>query len=106
MRYMMMHKNDAQSEAGVLPSMELIEKMGAFVGEHAKAGRLIDGAGLRGLAQRFASARREGHSITDVIREAVTEESWPEWLPAAAVPVLRKRFEARRRFCQELLEEL
>ena len=67
---------------------------------------LIDSAGLRGLAQRFASARREGHSITDVVREAVTAEAWPDWLPAAAAPILKKRFEARRRFCQELLDEL
>jgi hypothetical protein len=75
--------------------------------ERAVAAALfVDSAGLRGLAQRFASARREGHSVTDVIREAVTEEAWPEWLPPAAGPLLRKRFEARRRFCQELLEEL
>ena len=67
---------------------------------------LADNAGLRGLAQRFSTARREGHSITDVVREAVTEEAWPEWLPAPAIPILRKRLETRRRFCHELLEEL
>jgi hypothetical protein len=46
MRFMMMHKNDDETEAGKLPPMELVERMGAFVGEHAQAGRFIDGAGL------------------------------------------------------------
>ena len=46
MRFMMMHKNDANTEAGKPPPMELVHKMGAFVSEHAQAGRFIDGAGL------------------------------------------------------------
>jgi hypothetical protein len=62
MRYMMMHKNDAQSEAGVLPSRELIEEMGAFIGEHAKAGRLLDGAGLPGSKARTRLRFTDGKS--------------------------------------------
>jgi hypothetical protein len=46
MRFMIMHKNDANTEAGHPPPMELVHKMGAFIGEYASTGRFIDGAGL------------------------------------------------------------
>jgi len=52
MRYMMMHKNDPRTEAGEPPTMEIVEKMGAFIGGHAQAGRLVDGAGLGGSKTR------------------------------------------------------
>ena len=42
---------------------------------------LIDRSGVRGLAQRFASARREGHSVVDVVREALADSWVPEWVP-------------------------
>ena len=57
MRFMIMHKNDPQTEAGLPPPMELVTKMGAFIGEYAKTGRFIDGAGLGERAShRFAKA--------------------------------------------------
>ena len=75
--------------------------------ERAVAGaRLIDVAGVRGLAQRFGAARREGQSLLDVVREAVADAWIPEWMPPAGVPLLEKRLEARRRFCSAILEEL
>jgi hypothetical protein len=46
MRFMMMHKHDPHTEAGEMPPMELIHEMGAFIGEFAQSGRLLDGAGL------------------------------------------------------------
>lgn len=46
MRYVIMHKNDPHTEAGHPPPMELVHQMGAFIGEHAQAGRFIAGAGL------------------------------------------------------------
>jgi hypothetical protein len=52
MRLMMMHKNDPKSEAGEMPSKELIHEMGAFIGEFAKTKRLLDGAGLLGSKHR------------------------------------------------------
>src|SRR5258708_18317889 len=52
MRFMIMHKNDPHTEAGQPPPMELVTKMGAFIGEYAKAGRFIDGAGLSGSKTR------------------------------------------------------
>jgi hypothetical protein len=60
MRFMIMHKNDPQTEAGQPPPMELVNKMGAFIGEHAKAGRFLDGAGLAGSKTRIRLVFREG----------------------------------------------
>lgn len=60
MRVMMMHRHDAKTEAGELPPMELITKMGAFIGGHAKAGRLVDGAGLGASKTRTRLVFRDG----------------------------------------------
>src|SRR5262245_26515902 len=60
MRFMIMHKNDPNTEAGNAPPMEIVTKMGAFVGEHAKAGRLIDGAGLGASKTRTRLVFRNG----------------------------------------------
>jgi hypothetical protein len=60
MRFMIMHKNDPQTEAGQPPPMELVTKMGEFVGEYARSGRFIDGAGLRGSSTRTRLVFREG----------------------------------------------
>ena len=67
---------------------------------------LIDRAGLRGLAQRFASSRREGQSILDVIREALAETWIPEWVPESGRPWLERRNEAKRAYCARILDEL
>jgi hypothetical protein len=61
---MIMHKNDPNTEAGNPPPMELVNKMGAFVGEHAKAGRLIDGAGLGASKTRTRLVFRNGQCTT------------------------------------------
>jgi hypothetical protein len=62
MRFMMMHKNDPQTEAGQPPPMELVTKMGAFIGECAKSGRYVDGAGLSGSKTRTRLVFRDGRS--------------------------------------------
>jgi len=46
MRFMLMHKHDSHTEAGEVAPPELVAKMGAFIGEHAAAGRFLDGNGL------------------------------------------------------------
>lgn len=75
-------------------------------GERAVAAALlIDDAGLRGLTERFARARREGNSTMDVLRAALADVSLPEWLPEGAEEWLHKRRETRREFCRKLLEE-
>jgi len=63
MHYMIMHKNDPQTEAGQPPPMELVDRMGAFIGGHAQAGRLIDGAGLAGSKHRTRLLFRDGQCI-------------------------------------------
>ncbi|HSD86139.1 MAG TPA: YciI family protein [Kofleriaceae bacterium] len=60
MRFMIMHKNDPKTEAGEKPPMELVTKMGAFIGEYARTGRFIDGAGLAASATRTRLVFRNG----------------------------------------------
>jgi hypothetical protein len=60
MRFMIMHKNDAQTEAGNPPPRELVDKMGAFIGEYAQTGRFLDGAGLSGSKSRTRLVFRDG----------------------------------------------
>ena len=67
---------------------------------------LIDSAGVRGLTERFAGARREGNSLMDVLRAAASDTLVPDWLPLAAEAWLHSRREARREVCRRLLEEL
>ncbi len=70
------------------------------------AAMLIDDAGVRGLIARFAQARREGSSLMDVVRAAMSDVYVPEWLPPRAEEWLYERREARREVCRRLLEEL
>ena len=60
MRFMMMHKNDPHTEAGTPPTREIVDQMGAFIGEHARAGRFVDGAGLAGSKSRTRLVIRDG----------------------------------------------
>jgi hypothetical protein len=64
MRFMIMHKNDPNSEAGNPPRKKLVDEMGAFIGEHAKAGRFIDGAGLGASKTRTRLVFRGGQCTT------------------------------------------
>jgi len=60
MRFMIMHKNDNDTEAGKPPPMELATRMGAFIAEPAKAGRFVDGAGLGASGTRTRLIFRGG----------------------------------------------
>ncbi|HJR01342.1 MAG TPA: YciI family protein [Methylomirabilota bacterium] len=66
MRFMMLVKASKESEAGMLPSKELIAAMGDFNEEMAKAGVLIAGEGLqpssKGARITYSGAKR---SVTD-----------------------------------------
>jgi hypothetical protein len=66
---------------------------------------LIDRAGVRGLAERFAAARRAGESIADVARSALRDHELPDWLTADAGAELIRRREIRNAFCRQLLDE-
>jgi hypothetical protein len=62
MRFMILLKANAQTEAGEMPSQELLEQMGAFNEELVKAGVMKDGEGLhptsRGARVLFSGADR------------------------------------------------
>jgi hypothetical protein len=64
MRFMIMHKNDANTEAGNPPPMEVVEQMGAFIGEYAQTGRFIEGAGLGASKTRTRLTVRNGRVTT------------------------------------------
>ena len=62
MRFMILVKASADSEAGIMPSEELITEMGNFNEELVKAGILIDCDGLhpssKGARVRFSGDKR------------------------------------------------
>lgn len=62
MRFMMIVKASKDSEAGILPSAELLAAMGKFNEEMAKAGVMLDGLGLQSSAKgarvRFSGDKR------------------------------------------------
>jgi hypothetical protein len=51
MRFMMIVKASKDSEAGIMPSAELLAAMGKFNEEMAKAGVMLDGLGLQSSAK-------------------------------------------------------
>jgi hypothetical protein len=66
---------------------------------------LIDGAGVRGLAERFARSRREGRSVIDVAREAVGEDEVPGWMSDEARAMLDERRARRKEFAAAVLAD-
>jgi hypothetical protein len=60
MRYMIIVKASADSEAGVMPERDLFERMGAFHEELARAGVLLDGAGLKASREGWRIGYRGG----------------------------------------------
>ncbi len=100
---------DGVDEAALRRTAASIRKLDApesDVERVVAAAILIDRSGVRGLAQRFAAARREGHSVVDVVREALAESWVPEWVPESARPILEERLDKRREFCAAVLGEL
>jgi hypothetical protein len=70
------------------------------------AALLIDNAGVRGLAERLARARREGNSIAEVARQSLDETPRPDWLDAQSAAWLRTRDDARARVANAVIAEL
>src|SRR5512143_1177848 len=62
MRFMVIVKGDKSTEAGVMPSEEMLAKMGKFNEELARAGVLLAGEGLqptsKGARVRFSGTKR------------------------------------------------
>jgi hypothetical protein len=65
MRFMMMIKSDARSEAGQLPEQAMLAEMGKFNEELAGAGLMLAGEGLQPSA-KGARVRRKGDTFTVV----------------------------------------
>ena len=65
MRFMMIYKpaNTKEMEAGVPPNQEMMQRMGAFIGELAQSGVLLMTDGLQSSA-KGARVRRSGANIT------------------------------------------
>lgn len=66
MRFMIIVKASPDSEAGTLPSEALMARMGAYHGELAKAGVLLDGAGLKSSSTGWRIHHDgKGSTVTD-----------------------------------------
>ena len=65
MRFMMMIKANDQTEAGVMPTLELIDAMGKYNEQMVKAGVLLDAAGLQ-ASSRGARVLLDGAKRTVV----------------------------------------
>ncbi len=62
MKFMFMHRTNAHWESGASPSVDLVRKVGAMVGEAVRSGRLVAADGLRasseGVRLNFANGKR------------------------------------------------
>ena len=66
MRVMVIVKANEDSEAGALPSPEVLEAMGAYNNELIAAGVMLDGAGLKSSDQGARISLRKGKAqVTD-----------------------------------------
>ncbi len=66
MRFMVFRRADAKTEAGVLPSTEVLEAMGKYIEEAVRAGIFLGGDGLQPSAQGAVVRRRgEQSSVVD-----------------------------------------
>ena len=97
MRFMIIRKADAQTEAGVMPKTELLEAMGYYMAEREKAGILRGGDGLhpssKGAKVKFHKGRPTvidgpfaeakeiiaGYAIIDVASRAEAIEWVKKW---------------------------
>ncbi len=81
MRFMMLVKANKDSEAGALPSKEMLAEMGQFNEEMAKAGVMLAGEGLhassKGSRVKFTGGRA---TVTDGPFAATTELVAGFWL--------------------------
>jgi hypothetical protein len=66
MRFMVIRKADEETEAGVLPSTELLEAMGRYIEELVKAGVMLAGEGLM-ASDRGALVSFDGAGGTTVL---------------------------------------
>jgi hypothetical protein len=63
MKFMMLLKADRQTEAGVLPSRDELERMGRYNEELIQAGVLLDGAGLHPTSRGARVTWKQGQPV-------------------------------------------
>jgi hypothetical protein len=100
--------NTGISEADLRKTAASIRRLGAPISDEERAvasAILIDAAGVRGLAEKFARARREGHTVLDAAREALADTHVPEWMSDDARELLLRRRTARDTFARAILDE-
>ena len=61
MKFIVMHKHDKNIETGKLPPPEFMAAMGAFIGEAAQSGKLLDGEGLGATRTRSRITFKDGN---------------------------------------------
>ena len=93
MRFMVMVKATADSEAGVMPSEEMLASMGRFNEELVKAGVLLDGAGLQ-PSSKGARIRFSGGKTTVMIESVAGMISAPPIPMSARVAMSASGLEA------------
>lgn len=115
MRYMIIVKASADSEAGVMPPDALLTEMAAYHEELARAGVLLDGSGLqpsaKGWRVRYSGGQRQvidgpfaetkelvaGYTLIQVRSEAEALE-WSRRFPAPHGAQADAEIEVRRLF--------
>ena len=81
MRVMVLIKATADSEAGVMPSLELIQAMGAYNQQLIEAGIMLDGDGLRPTSQgKRVAFDGDSRTVIDGPFEATSELVSGFWL--------------------------
>ena len=81
MRVMVLVKATADSEAGVMPSMELIQAMGAFNQELVEAGIMLAGDGLKPSSQgKRVAFDGDNRTVSDGPFSATSELVAGYWL--------------------------
>lgn len=81
MRVMVLIKATSDSEAGVMPSMELIQAMGAYNQELLDAGILLDGDGLKPTSQgKRVAFDGDSRTVVDGPFDATSELVAGYWL--------------------------
>jgi len=66
MRFLILRKADADTEAAQMPRQALVDAMGAYMGQMAEAGVLLAGEGLKPSSRGARVVFRRGHpTVTD-----------------------------------------
>ena len=85
MRFMVMVKATKDSEAGKMPSEELLAAMAKFNEEMAKAGVMLDGNGLQ-PSSKGARVKFSGDKRVQIVGKPYTLDSLEKALAAVGVP--------------------